>query len=113
MNEKKKVRVLLVDDEIEIHDGSPVKKTTIRCEVVDAGHAFNTPAVYEVDHEFVDAVVSYTHTYAGQAIEGERIEVSGVLEKTDSGDYRMIVGTTREAVGEYIKVIRRLDWLEK
>lgn len=98
--------LLFVGDNIEIPDGSPVKKMTIRCGVVDASQVFNVPAVYKVDHELVETVVSFTHTYTGQAMEGEEIEVSGMLEKTDYGGHRMVVGTTREAAGEYIRVIR-------
>jgi len=105
--------LLLVDDEITLATGSRMKKMKVRCKVVDASQAFNVPAVYSVDHELVDSVVSFTHTYAGQARGGEEIEASGVFEKTAGGRGRLVVGTTREAVGEYIRVIRRLDTLNK
>ncbi len=97
--------LLLVDDEINLAIGRRVKKMKIRCRVVDASQAFNVPAVYKVEHKLVDTVVSFTHTYAGQAIEGEQIEVFGMLETTADRGHRIIVGTTREAGGEYIKVV--------
>ncbi len=81
-----------------------------RCRVVDASLAFDYPAVYKVEGESkVREVAVYTHTYAGQAFEGENIEVSGVLEEVLGEEkkhyFRIVVGTTREAEGEYIKVI--------
>jgi predicted nucleotidyltransferase len=97
--------LLMVDDGIEISNGTTLKKTKIRCRVLDASCAFNVPSVYVVDHELVKTVVSFTHTYAGQAKEGEGIEVSGMLEKIAEGEFRIIVGTTREAVGEYVRVV--------
>ncbi len=97
--------LLLVDDEISLTSGRPVKKMKIRCRVVDASQAFNVPAVYVVDHEFVNTVISFTHTYTGQAREGEQIEVFGMLERTEGGGGRLVVGTTREAAGEYIRVV--------
>ena len=54
----------------------------------------------------ITQVASYTHTYAGQAVAGERILVKGKLEKVTGKKtvHRLIVGTTRESVGEYIKL---------
>jgi predicted nucleotidyltransferase len=54
----------------------------------------------------ISEVASYTHTYAGQAKDGERIIARGKLEKVIGEDvtYRLIVGTTRESLGEYIKI---------
>jgi predicted nucleotidyltransferase len=101
-----KFNLLLVDDGIEIPDGVPVKRTKIRCEVLDSRCAFNVPSTYEVDHELVKTVVSFAHTYSGQAKEGEKIEVSGMLEKTAEREFRIIVGTTREAEEEYIRIIK-------
>ncbi len=69
--------------------------------MTDASQSFDSPAVYEVEHETVSRVVSFTHTYSGQALAGETIEAVGVLE--EHGDTQwLIVGTTREARGEYI-----------
>jgi predicted nucleotidyltransferase len=36
---------------------------------------------------------------------GETVEVSGTLEQDQHGVKRMVVGSTREAHGEYMRVI--------
>jgi predicted nucleotidyltransferase len=97
--------LLLVENKTKLKEATPVKRVKIRCRVRDAGDAFNLPSVYLVDHDLIGSVVCYTHTYSGQAIDGEMIEVSGMLEKTEDGEYRLLVGTSREAEGEYIRVI--------
>ena len=79
---------------------------TVQCRVIDDTHAFDYPAEFKIDHEHFDAVVSFTATYTGQAIKGETVEVSGVVEQTRQGVKRIVVGSSREAHGEYIKVIR-------
>ncbi|MFQ5815641.1 MAG: nucleotidyltransferase domain-containing protein [Candidatus Hydrothermarchaeaceae archaeon] len=83
---------------------------TGRLKVLDASLAFDYPAVYKVtgEDEDIREVASYTHTYVGQAEEGEEIEVSGALEEITGGDHykRIVIGTTREALGEYIRVIK-------
>lgn len=69
--------------------------------MTDASLSFDNPAVYAVDHEEISKVLSFTHTYSGQALKGEVIEATGVVE--EHGDTKwLIVGTTREAKGEYI-----------
>jgi len=81
--------------------GTVIGKMTIEALVKDASLAFDNPAVYEVGHESITRVLSFTHTYSGQARAGEIIEACGVVE--EHGDERwLIVGTTREARGEYI-----------
>ena len=85
------------------------EETKLQCLVTDASLAFDSPAVYMVEGE-VEEVVSFTHTYAGQALGGEEIEVSGRLEEVQEvgrSYMRVVVGTTREAEGEYIKVKKR------
>ncbi|MGZ4912131.1 MAG: nucleotidyltransferase domain-containing protein [Halobacteriota archaeon] len=74
---------------------------TIRAKVTGAKYAFDSPAIYKVEHGTVDEVLSYTHTYAGQALEDEVIEARGLCNEGDTT--RLIVGTTREAQGEWIK----------
>ncbi len=74
---------------------------TIRAAVTNAWYAFDSPAIYEIDHDTVKKVISYTHTYAGQADEGEVIEARGICN--EAGVTRLIVGTTRVARGEWIK----------
>ncbi len=82
----------------------------VTCIVEDASYAFDYPARYVVSCEDYDIeeVVAYTHTYAGQAFEGERILAKGYLEEVTSrrrSYLRLVVGTTREAAGEFIKVV--------
>ncbi|MDD1702130.1 MAG: DNA polymerase subunit beta [Methanoregula sp.] len=81
--------------------GPVLGKMTIEAKVTDASLAFDNPAVYIVDHESVRKVLSFTHTYSGQALTGETIEACGVCEQHGTERW-LIVGTTREARGEYI-----------
>jgi predicted nucleotidyltransferase len=95
----------------------------IECDIVDDDYIFDNPAIYKIDNvKIVDLaenklelnskeikeVVSFTHTYAGQAFNGEKVIVRGKLEGVSSphGGYkRIVVGTSREAFNEYIKLI--------
>lgn len=81
--------------------GEVLEITTIEANVTDASLSFDNPAVYLVDHEEVSRVLSFTHTYSGQALAGETIEARGVAERHGNETW-LIVGTTREARGEYI-----------
>jgi len=81
--------------------GVVLGRETIEADVKDASLAFDNPAIYEVEHPSVSRVLSFTHTYSGQALAGETIEACGVLEQHGSERW-LIVGTTREARGEYI-----------
>jgi predicted nucleotidyltransferase len=69
--------------------------------VTGASLAFDSPAVFEVEHEEFSRVLSFTHTYSGQALPGETIEACGIAEQHGSERW-LVVGTTREARGEYI-----------
>ena len=90
----------------------------IECKVSDAMAAFDNPATYRIEDvdilegQDVDIteIVSFTHTYSGQAKEGEEIIAKGKLEKVigKTVKYRLVVGTTREAIGEYIKLKERI-----
>ncbi len=92
----------------------PMGSIEIDCTVIDSLAAFDNPAVYKVDEvKILDGpdvpvteVASFTHTYAGQARDGERITARGKLEKVigENVSYRLIVGTTRESIGEYIQL---------
>jgi predicted nucleotidyltransferase len=86
--------------------------------VTDSDLAHDYPAVYRVsDCESgdpdVSEVVSFTHTYVEQARRWERIVCRGILERvTGVRNYRRIlVGSSREARGEYIKVLGS-TWME-
>ena len=67
---------------------------------------YHYPAIFKIDHEQFEAIVSFTATYTGQAVKGETVEVSGIVEQTQLGVKRIVIGSSREAHGEYIKVIR-------
>lgn len=88
-------------DRIAFDRGMILGRRTIEARVTDASLAFDSPAVYEVEHDEFDQVISFTHTYSGQALAGETIEACGVAERHGNGQW-LVVGTTREARGEYI-----------
>jgi len=75
------------------------------CRIVDDTYAFDYPAVYQIDHETIGAIVCFTATYAGQAVTGEIVEVSGMLEEAELGVRHIVVGSSREAHGEHIRVV--------
>lgn len=74
--------------------------------VVDDKHAFHHPATWIIECEDASRIVCWTATYTGQVFRGEQIEVSGILEKTKCGENQIVVGTSREATGEYIRVAK-------
>ncbi len=80
----------------------------IQATVLDVQYGFDYPARFLIEHEQVSEVVCYTATYTGQAEQGECIEVSGQLEVSSTGQTRILVGSSREAEGEYIKVLEVL-----
>jgi len=103
----------------------PVGIAKIEATIDDAIASYDNPAIYKVKNLDVleidegdiknigkiDEIASFTHTYAGQAIEEERIIAKGKIEKvlkyTDGNkkeNYRLVVGTTRESIDEFIKL---------
>lgn len=74
----------------------------ITAEVKDATFSFDNPAIYAVEHPEISKILSFTHTYCGQALAGETIEARGVIERTKQ-ESRLVVGTTRDAKGEWIR----------
>ncbi len=78
----------------------------LQATVLDDAASFDYPARYRIDHPDISEVCVHTHTYVGQACRGERIEASGFLEQTDSGISRLSIGSSREAPGEYLRVVR-------
>jgi predicted nucleotidyltransferase len=88
--------------------GIDVEAKTIEATVTNADFSFDSPAIYKIDHPEISYVLSYTHTYAGQALVGERIEARGMVEVV--GDMkRLVVGTTREPKGEWIRSLTLLE----
>ncbi|MCX6673052.1 MAG: DNA polymerase subunit beta [Methanothrix sp.] len=88
--------------------GKPAGERRIEAKVIDADFAFDSPAIFRLDHPEVKEIFCYSHTYAGQALPGETIEAKGVLEETAQG-LRLVVGTTREARGEWIRSLTLLE----
>jgi len=81
---------------------------TIEAVVTNADFAFDSPAIYKIRHPEISYVLSYTHTYTGQALAGERIEARGMVEVVGNMK-RLVVGTTREAKGEWIRSLTLLE----
>ena len=79
---------------------------TLIATVIEDKERFDFPAQYQIRHQTIQAIVSYSHSYVGQAKAGEVVEAKGVIEyDTDSGQQRLLVGQDREAAGHYIKVL--------
>jgi predicted nucleotidyltransferase len=100
----------------------PIGKMKIKCKILDDSKSFDTPAIYNVcnvkileGHAVtIKEVVSFTHTYAGEVQNKEEVLVNGVCEKVTNKDngkvkYILVVGTTRESIGEYIK-LEKMDY---
>jgi predicted nucleotidyltransferase len=77
----------------------------VHARVLDDTRAFDQPARYLIDHPEIGEVQSFTPTYAGQAKAGETIEAAGKVEASNEGRKRLVVGSSREALGEFIRVI--------
>jgi predicted nucleotidyltransferase len=77
----------------------------LKSKIANDNHRFDYPARYLLDHPAVKEAVSYTATYAGQALRGESVAIQGQLEISNLGHLRMVIGTNREASHEYIKVL--------
>jgi len=103
--------LLFVRDYNQIGEQVPIGKDlgarTITATVTNADFAFDSPAIYEVEHPEVRRVLSFTHTYAGQALTGEVIEARGRLEESPAG-LNLVVGTSREPRGEWIRSLTLL-----
>lgn len=103
----------------------PLGESKIECKIKDALSAFDNPATYKItdvkvlegDKYDFKEVASFTHTYAGELIEGEYAVARGKIEKVTIKPetslnnqknkkeyYRIVVGTTRESINEYIKL---------
>jgi len=90
-------------------------EATVKCLVIDAHLSGDFPATYLVRGRAlgreIRTVVSFTHTYVDQVVEGEVAFCRGILEKV-SGEreyYRLLVGSTREAPNQFIKSLSLLD----
>ncbi len=90
--------------------GIDTSAATIVARVTNSDFSFDSPAIYKIDHPEISYVLSYTHTYAGQAIEGEVIEARGMVEVAGNMK-RLVVGTKREPKGEWIRSLTLLESL--
>lgn len=82
-----------------------LQSIVIETKVIDDTYAFDYPSELFICHQQIQSILSYTATYTGQAKTGEWIETSGLLEESSDGSRHIVVGSSREARGEYIKVI--------
>jgi len=98
----------------ELYKGAPEEEglrgeiKTIKAELIDDSLIFDYPSFYPLKHSDIKAVLSFTHTYAGQATAGEEIEARGVMETIKGKNY-LIVGTQREVKDEYIVSISHIE----
>ena len=92
--------------------GKDIEPATIVATVTNADFSFDSPAIYKIDHPEISYVLSYTHTYAGQALKGEVIEARGMVEAVGNMK-RLIVGTTREPKGEWIRSLTLLENIQE
>ncbi len=76
----------------------------ITARVVDDRYGFATPAVLQIDHEQFRWIVMNTATYVGQATVGEVVEAVGTAEVDADGVQRLVVGASRGAAGELVRV---------
>ncbi len=90
-----------IEKSIPENPGIKMGKERIVTMLKDDRDIFDYPAYYPVEHEKIDAVLSFTHTYAGQVFAGEILEAKGQVEKIGNR-YYLIVGTRRETEDEYI-----------
>ncbi len=80
-------------------------KITLRAKITNDHFSFDTPAQFSLDHPDIKTVLCFSATYTGQSLEGELVEISGQLEQSNEGHQQIIVGSSREAKDEYIRVI--------
>jgi predicted nucleotidyltransferase len=86
--------------------GRKLGMSTIEAKVTDDDLGFDYPARFAIDHAEIAEVICFTATYSGQAQRGERVAVAGQVEVDACGCRRIVVGSSREAIGEYIRVLR-------
>ena len=104
-----KVDISAIPNEVEKYcESGPYKKVgkdKILSIVTNDKYAYDFPARYSIKHDSIKEVISYTATYIGQAKKGEKIEAAGFIEEDKDGVRRLLVGTSREAEEEYIRLV--------
>lgn len=96
--------ILYVGEDVKIMKGEKVGKVIVRGKVIEA-RPFDYPAYYKLPGY---DVLCYTHTFVGQAFEGEVVEVRGNLE-IHGGKKFIIVGSRREVEDEYVVSLTLLE----
>lgn len=87
--------------------GKKIEKVIVEATVVDDEFSFDHPSVWTIESSVASRLVSWTATYTGQTRVGERIQVSGWLESANDHELQIVVGSSREAQGEFIRVVDR------
>ena len=105
-----KVDVSLVPSAVDVRleNRGPYRKLrfdAVQARVTADHYAFDLPARYAIDHPEIEEIVVFTNTYMGQARVGEQVEARGWVERDGTGAHRLVVGTSREARREYLRVI--------
>lgn len=77
----------------------------IQTQVTEDNRAFCYPAEFDIAHASIQKIVCFTATYTGQAVKDEKIEVCGQLEQDEFGNQQIVIGSSREARGEYLVVL--------
>lgn len=103
------ISLLVPEQELDSLSYKKQGQYNLKSKVTEDRYSFDYPARYELDHPSIGEVVSYTATFVGQAQKGETVEVQGQLEISTDGHRRIVVGSDREALGEYIKVLCSQD----
>jgi predicted nucleotidyltransferase len=104
-----KIDVSYVPPDFREEYKAPLRKLgleTITAKVIDDSRVFDYPASYIIDGDDINRILCYTATYIGQAFNDEIIEATGMIERDAEGRRYMVVGTSREAPDEYIKVTK-------
>ncbi|MDI9610965.1 MAG: nucleotidyltransferase domain-containing protein [Archaeoglobales archaeon] len=90
-----------IDHGVPEEMGVKLGKRTIEAKIKDDRYVFDYPAYYPVEHKEIEAILCFTHTFAGQAFKGEKIIAKGDLEDLNGKKF-LIVGTKREVEDEFI-----------
>ncbi|MEM1578462.1 MAG: nucleotidyltransferase domain-containing protein [Archaeoglobaceae archaeon] len=98
-----------IDVKIPEEPGIKLGKKVVTAKVLDDRFIFDYPAYYAIEHNEIKAILSFTHTFAGQAFRGEKVIARGEVEIIDGEKY-LVVGTKREVEDEFII---SLDLIEK
>lgn len=85
--------------------GHKLRFEQIQARVTDDRFAFDSPAVYGVAHARIPSIVVFTATYTGQTVVGEQVEAAGQVEQDCEGNLRLVIGSSRESQGEFLRVI--------